>query len=205
MLHPGLLIDRYRDREPSARALIDAGSSTAWGRDRRLTTEPCRGRRSARASRHRAEPAGIARMSADSGARSGQEMPGLSDRTRFFQKGGGGLRISLWCPWPESNQHSLRNSILSRARLPVPPQGHSRGRAKNGGALRSGRTIAGVPSRSTRAADAARNLRAETTQCDVRRLDSGEARGYDVLSGMRKVGCCFPSRIPLKRIDHVHD
>jgi hypothetical protein len=28
-----------------------------------------------------------------------------------------------WCPWPESNQHSLRNSILSRARLPVPPQG----------------------------------------------------------------------------------
>src|SRR5262249_32623727 len=30
-----------------------------------------------------------------------------------------------WCPWPESNQHSLRNSILSRARLPVPPQGHS--------------------------------------------------------------------------------
>src|SRR6266566_6126812 len=34
--------------------------------------------------------------------------------------------ISNWCPWPESNQHSLRNSILSRARLPVPPQGHSR-------------------------------------------------------------------------------
>ena len=30
---------------------------------------------------------------------------------------------SFWCPWPESNQHSLRNSILSSARLPIPPQG----------------------------------------------------------------------------------
>lgn len=29
-----------------------------------------------------------------------------------------------WCPWPESNQHSLRNPILSRTRLPIPPQGH---------------------------------------------------------------------------------
>jgi hypothetical protein len=33
------------------------------------------------------------------------------------------LMFSIWCPWPESNQHSLRNSILSRARLPIPPQG----------------------------------------------------------------------------------
>jgi hypothetical protein len=33
-------------------------------------------------------------------------------------------RNHFWCPWPESNQHSLRNSILSRARLPIPPQGH---------------------------------------------------------------------------------
>jgi hypothetical protein len=35
------------------------------------------------------------------------------------------LMFVSWCPWPESNQHSLRNSILSRARLPVPPQGPS--------------------------------------------------------------------------------
>ena len=37
------------------------------------------------------------------------------------------LVFSVWCPWPESNQHSLRNSILSRARLPVPPQGPALG------------------------------------------------------------------------------
>src|SRR5882724_7790618 len=36
-----------------------------------------------------------------------------------------GLEQPSWCPWPESNQHSLRNSILSRARLPIPPQGPS--------------------------------------------------------------------------------
>ena len=34
-----------------------------------------------------------------------------------------------WCPWPGSNQHSLRNSILSRARLPIPPQGPRRARS----------------------------------------------------------------------------
>jgi disulfide bond formation protein DsbB len=30
----------------------------------------------------------------------------------------------MWCPWRESNPHSSRNTILSRARLPVPPHGH---------------------------------------------------------------------------------
>src|SRR6476661_5108 len=31
----------------------------------------------------------------------------------------------IWCRWRESNPHSLRNTILSRARLPVPPHGHA--------------------------------------------------------------------------------
>lgn len=43
-----------------------------------------------------------------------------------------------WCPWPESNQHSLRNSILSRARLPVPPQGPSVAGRRAGAAKRAG-------------------------------------------------------------------
>src|SRR5262249_16822561 len=33
-------------------------------------------------------------------------------------------KFGEWCPWGESNPHSLRNTILSRARLPVPPHGH---------------------------------------------------------------------------------
>ncbi len=32
-----------------------------------------------------------------------------------------------WCPRSDSNRHSLRNSILSRARLPIPPQGPEAG------------------------------------------------------------------------------
>jgi hypothetical protein len=56
---------------------------------------------------------------------------------------------SEWCPWPESNQHSLRNSILSRARLPVPPQGPF-GHKPKGPVARSRRNIAAGPFRSTR-------------------------------------------------------
>lgn len=37
-----------------------------------------------------------------------------------------------WCPMPESNQHFFRNSILSRARLPIPPMGQ---RIRTGGCL----------------------------------------------------------------------
>src|ERR1700759_1811184 len=31
--------------------------------------------------------------------------------------------FAAWCPRSDSNQHTLRYSILSRARLPIPPQG----------------------------------------------------------------------------------
>ncbi len=40
--------------------------------------------------------------------------------------------VQEWCPWPGSNQHSLRNSILSRARLPIPPQGHRGPKPRSG-------------------------------------------------------------------------
>jgi site-specific DNA recombinase len=44
------------------------------------------------------------------------------------EKGSPPVRSSVqeWCPWPESNQHSLQNPILSRTRLPIPPQGLTR-------------------------------------------------------------------------------
>src|SRR5580704_13895044 len=56
---------------------------------------------------------------------------------------------SFWCPWPESNQHSLRNSILSRARLPIPPQGLFP-TSQTSERSRSRRNIAGGEGRSTR-------------------------------------------------------
>ena len=33
------------------------------------------------------------------------------------------MNINLWCPISESNRYSLRNAILNRARLPIPPMG----------------------------------------------------------------------------------
>src|SRR5258708_9084823 len=75
------------------------------------------------------------------------------------------LVFSAWCPWPESNQHSLRNSILSRARLPVPPQGPPD--TGQGGRRRSRRNIAGSLPRSTRA------------DVIVACLDSAAGTGYD--------------------------
>jgi hypothetical protein len=43
----------------------------------------------------------------------------------FFDKKSNKIKdeFAEWCPWRESNPHSLRNTILSRARLPVPPHG----------------------------------------------------------------------------------
>lgn len=32
---------------------------------------------------------------------------------------------SRWCPLPDSNRNSFRNRILSAARLPIPPKGHT--------------------------------------------------------------------------------
>ena len=72
------------------------------------------------------------------------------------------LVLSPWCPWPESNQHSLRNSILSRARLPVPPQGPS---------------VAGqVPGAAKRAEYSGRPARVNPRGCDCgasRHVSSG--------------------------------
>ena len=43
----------------------------------------------------------------------------------FFTKGLFAKAVKRWCPRPDSNGHSFRNRILSPARLPIPPLGHS--------------------------------------------------------------------------------
>lgn len=37
-----------------------------------------------------------------------------------------------WCPEEDSNLHSLRNTDLNRARLPIPPSGLVRGDVSGG-------------------------------------------------------------------------
>ena len=48
----------------------------------------------------------------------------LAARSRVLDAADLGMRRKVWCPRSDSNRHFLRNSILSRARLPIPPQGH---------------------------------------------------------------------------------
>src|SRR3954447_13167850 len=62
-----------------------------------------------------------------------QVLRGQIRRALSVVTGGAARRKPRWCPWPESNRHSLRNSILSRARLPIPPQGHARPASEGGG------------------------------------------------------------------------
>ena len=71
------------------------------------------------------------------------KMPGgtFSEKTPAKSK----VKSWGWCPWRESNPHSLRNTILSRARLPVPPHGH-RGCSITSNAFRAkGKIEARVP------------------------------------------------------------
>ena len=118
---------RERQGEQQARARRSAPARRAAGRGgRRWSRSPAR-RRAPRTAAARRASAG---STAPSWARPAP--PRLSDT--FFMRGQcprrgplrSGYSAKSWCPWPESNGHSLRNSILSRARLPIPPQGHGK-------------------------------------------------------------------------------
>ena len=65
------------------------------------------------------------RTPADLRGRLRKESPSFYESFQRVSDDFGLLWKAIWCPWPGSNQHSLRNSILSRARLPIPPQGHA--------------------------------------------------------------------------------
>ena len=108
-----------RERKPGARR--SGSARRAAGRGARYVpvspsaASEARGRIAALAPRRRTSVIAVGRllvMSRDNARRRGRAEKARHSGDRE------------WCPWPESNGHSLRNSILSRARLPIPPQGH---------------------------------------------------------------------------------
>jgi hypothetical protein len=67
------------------------------------------------------------------------KMPGFTGFLASFLDWIGPSETVIWCPEEDSNLHSLRNTDLNRARLPIPPSGlvgaHVSGRAQPVNAL----------------------------------------------------------------------